>query len=133
MVKMNLRILLITLLGIILLTLQPTVKISEIKKNSQTYFSHCINFLDNFVDSFVNYPFWKLYFDGYKYNDRASACCILISLDGEKTMLSYILEFQCTNNTAEYEALIQGLNKAIRMNVYDILVFGDSKNVVKQV
>jgi ribonuclease HI len=48
-------------------------------------------------------------------------------------MLTCRLEFQCTNNTAEYEALIQGLKKEINMNVQDILVFSDSKIIVKQV
>jgi hypothetical protein len=105
---------------------QPTVKNSEIEKISQTDFSHCINFVDNSVNSYVSYPFWKLYFDGSKYNDGAGAGCILISPDGEKTMLTYRLEFQCTNNIVEYEALIQGLKKSINMNVQDILVFGDS-------
>jgi hypothetical protein len=75
---------------------QPTDPISEIENFSQVDFSRCINFVDNYV----NYPFWKLYFDGYKYNDGASAGCILISLDGVKTMLTCRLEFQCTNNTA---------------------------------
>jgi hypothetical protein len=147
MEKMNLWILLIALLGIILLILIleilmlrfllliPQIKSSEIENFSQTIFSHCINFVDNSVDnsinSFVNYPFWKLYFDGSKSNDGDGAGCILISPDGVKTMLTCRLEFQCTNNTVEYEALIQGLKKAINMNVQDILVFGDSEIVVK--
>jgi hypothetical protein len=101
---------------------QPTVKSSEIEIFSQTDFSRCINFVDNYV----SYPFWKLYFDGSKYNDRDGACCILISPNGEKTMLTCILEFQCTNNIVEYEALIWGLKKVISMNVQEILVFSDS-------
>ena len=32
-------------------------------------------------------------------------------------MLSCRLEFECTNNIVEYEALIQGLYKAISLNV----------------
>ena len=37
------------------------------------------------------------------------------------------------NNTAEYEALIQGLKKAIEFKVRYLKVFGDSKIIVKQV
>ena len=47
-----------------------------------------------------------MYFDGYRSNDGAWAGCILISPKGEKEMLAYRLEFECTNNTAEYEAVV---------------------------
>ena len=57
----------------------------------------------------------------------------MISPDGNKTMLTCRLEFNCTNNTAEYEALVQGLYKAIDCNVKYLQVFGDSEIIVKQV
>ena len=34
-----------------------------------------------------------------------------------KHFLSCRLEFECTNNTSEYEALVQGLKKAIELKV----------------
>jgi ribonuclease HI len=37
------------------------------------------------------------------------------------------LEFEFTNNIAEYEALIQGLYKAIGLNIKYLQVFEDSK------
>jgi ribonuclease HI len=37
-------------------------------------------------------------------------------------MISYKLEFECTNNTIEYEALIQGLIKSIDLKVKSIKV-----------
>jgi ribonuclease HI len=43
------------------------------------------------------------------------------------------LEFECTNNTAEYEALLQGLRKYLDMNIQNLTVFGDSEIVVRQV
>ena len=43
------------------------------------------------------------------------------------------MEFECTNNVAEYEALIQGLNKAIDLGVKDLKVYDDSEIIVKQV
>ena len=43
------------------------------------------------------------------------------------------LEFECTNNTAEYEALVQGLKKAIELKVKNLKVYGDSKIVVKKI
>eukprot|EP00253_Pinus_taeda_P029794 PITA_29794 len=47
-------------------------------------------------------------------------------------MLTCRLEFDCTNNTTEYEALVQGLYKAIKLNVKYLQVFRDSEIVVKQ-
>ena len=43
------------------------------------------------------------------------------------------LEFACTNNTTEYEGLLQGLKKAIDMKVKNLKVFGDSQIIVDQV
>ena len=50
-----------------------------------------------------------------------------------KHFLSCRLEFECTNNTAEYEALIQGLKKEIESKVKSLKVYGDSEIIVKQV
>eukprot|EP00253_Pinus_taeda_P026474 PITA_26474 len=47
-------------------------------------------------------------------------------------MLTCRLEFDCTNNTEEYEALVQGLYKAIGLDIKYLQVFGDSKIVVRQ-
>jgi len=74
-----------------------------------------------------------LYFDGSKSNDSAGERCILVSPEGEKTMLSCRLEFECTNNTIEYEALIEGLYKAIILNIQYLKVFGDFEIFIKQV
>ena len=58
---------------------------------------------------------------------------MLISLEGDKTMLTCRIEFDCTNNTAEYEALVQGLYKAIGLDIKYLQVFGDSEIVIRQV
>jgi hypothetical protein len=47
--------------------------------------------------------------------------------------MSCRLEFECTNNTTEYEALVQGLKKAIDLNIKEIKVFKDSEIIVRQV
>ena len=49
-----------------------------------------------------------------------------------KQFLSCRLEFECINNTAEYEALVQGLKKVIESNVRNLKVFGDSEIIVRQ-
>jgi ribonuclease HI len=76
---------------------------------------------------------WSLYFDGSKSKEGAGAGCIIIDLAGNKTLLACRLEFECTNNIAEYEALLQGLRKALDMHIQNLVVFGDSEIVVRQV
>ena len=43
------------------------------------------------------------------------------------------IEFECTNSTAEYEALVQVLYKEIDLGVKYLRVYGDSKIIFKQV
>jgi ribonuclease HI len=47
--------------------------------------------------------------------------------------LSYKLEFEATNNAAEYEALILGPDATRKMKITKMVVFGDSELVVQQV
>jgi len=46
---------------------------------------------------------------------------------------SYKLAFDCSNNEAEYDALIAGLKILKKLNAKIIFVYGDSKLVIKQV
>ena len=50
-----------------------------------------------------------------------------------KHFISCRLEFDCTNNTVEYEALVQGLKKAIELKVKNMKVYGDSEIVINQI
>jgi ribonuclease HI len=74
-----------------------------------------------------------LYFDGSKSQEGLGEGCILIESKGKKNFLSFRLEFECTNNTMEYEALVQGLKKAIELNIKELKVFGDSEIIVRKV
>ena len=38
-----------------------------------------------------------------------------------------------TNNTAEYEALVQGLRKVVDLKVRNLKLFGDSEMIVRQI
>jgi ribonuclease HI len=46
-------------------------------------------------------------------------------------MISFCLEFECTNNKIEYKALVQGLKKIIELRVQFLRVFGDSEIIVR--
>ena len=56
-------------------------------------------------------------------------------MDPEKNkhFLSCRLEFECTNNIVEYEALVQGLRKEIELKEKNLKVLGDSEIIVKQI
>ena len=68
---------------------------------------------------------WTLYFDGSKTQDGSGVRCVLIDPRKRKNLVSSNLEFECTNDIIEYEALILGLHKAIILNVVMPKVVGD--------
>ena len=81
----------------------------------------------------TNPNIWTLYFDGSRNKEGAGVGCLLIDPRGNKTMIACHLEFECTNNVAEYEALVQGLKKALDLRIKCIMVFRDSQIVARQV
>jgi hypothetical protein len=48
---------------------------------------------------------WKLYFDGSVCSKGCGIGCVVVSPNGVRANLSSRLEFECTHNLAEYEAL----------------------------
>ncbi|KAM1100267.1 hypothetical protein ACFX2B_006686 [Malus domestica] len=76
---------------------------------------------------------WKLYFDG-SYTQKASgARIVIINPQGVHHYYLFLLDYQGdTNNQAEYEALIIGLEILIELGATKIEVFGDSKLVINQ-
>ena len=50
-----------------------------------------------------------------------------------KYFISCRLEFECTNNKTEYEALVQGLKNAMELKVKNLKVYGDYEIIVKQI
>ena len=69
---------------------------------------------------------WTLYIDGAWGHLGARASAILITPSGLRTKYVARLEFKATNNIAEYEGLILGLNKAKTLGAKTILVKIDS-------
>ena len=52
---------------------------------------------------------WILKFDGSSTENSVGAGIVIISPREVKTTLFFNLDFECTNNQAEYEALVTGL------------------------
>jgi ribonuclease HI len=76
---------------------------------------------------------WKMFFDGASSNIGAGAGVVFKSPSQETISLSYKLEFEVTNNVAEYEALVLGLRAAKEMGIREVAVFGDAELIVQQV
>jgi ribonuclease HI len=74
-----------------------------------------------------------MFFDGASSKDGAGVGIVFVSLAQETMSLSYKLEFEATNNVAEYEALVLGLRAAKDMGIKEIVVFGDAELIVQQI
>ncbi|XP_024190475.1 uncharacterized protein LOC112194472 [Rosa chinensis] len=75
---------------------------------------------------------WVLFFDGSRTDTLAGAGIVLENPAGDRFSYSFQLTFQCTNNQAEYEALIIGLEVLLEMGVRDVQIRGDSQLVINQ-
>ena len=81
---------------------------------------------------------WTMDFDGAVGNDGAGIGIWVRSpfstsnkVPSNVWVCSYKLDFECSNNEVEYEALIVGLKILIKLNAKMISVYGDSELVIK--
>jgi ribonuclease HI len=81
---------------------------------------------------FVDVQPWKLYFDGSSHKNGTGVGILIISLENIPTKLKFRLDKLCSNNEAEYEALIAGLEMLLKLGVEDVEIRGDSELVIKQ-
>lgn len=77
--------------------------------------------------------FWMLCFDGSKSKQGVGASFKLISPSSKTFFVTFKLQFYCTNNIVEYEALVHRLLMELRKRVKMLPIFGDSKLVVRHV
>ena len=76
---------------------------------------------------YVDLKPWKLYFDGSTYREGSGVGVLIISPDGIPTKLKYKIEGPlCSNNEAEYEALIAGLEALLELGATRVEIKGDS-------
>jgi ribonuclease HI len=74
-----------------------------------------------------------MYFDGSLKLQAACAGILFIAPVGEQLKYALQLLFLASNNTAEYEALIHGLNIAVSRSIKKLMVYGDSLVVISQI
>ncbi|PKI51044.1 hypothetical protein CRG98_028569, partial [Punica granatum] len=84
------------------------------------------------VDDEEDEPTWKMYFDGAVNSVGSGVGAVLISPDGHHYPVAAKVDFSCTNNMAEYEVCILGLQVAIDFKVKELEVFGDSMLTIFQ-
>ncbi|XP_015166801.1 uncharacterized protein [Solanum tuberosum] len=77
-------------------------------------------------------PAWTMFFDGSARRDGARAGVVLISPERQILPFSFVLGETCSNNAAEYQALIVGLEMASDMKIPQLDVYGDSQLIINQ-
>ncbi|KAL0418934.1 UNVERIFIED_CONTAM: hypothetical protein Sradi_1306900 [Sesamum radiatum] len=77
-------------------------------------------------------PPWKMYFDGASHKEGAGAGVVFAT--SEKEVLPYFFKLiqNCSNNIAEYQVLILGLEIAIDAKQLPLKVYGNTQLVVNQ-
>ncbi|XP_058215842.1 uncharacterized protein LOC131326938 [Rhododendron vialii] len=90
---------------------------------------------DEFEIHMIEMKPWKLSFDGSKTDRGVGAGVVFTSPKGEFLQFSFQLDESriLTNNQAEYEALIIGLEIAKELNIRYLNVTGDSQLVIRQI
>ncbi|XP_019190539.1 PREDICTED: uncharacterized protein LOC109184998 [Ipomoea nil] len=78
-------------------------------------------------------PPWKMYFDGASHREGAGTGVVFVTPECEVLPYSFTLTEQCSNNVAEYQALILGLEIAADMKQLRINIYEDSKLIINQV
>ncbi|KAM2437189.1 hypothetical protein ACFX1W_014327 [Malus domestica] len=73
-----------------------------------------------------------MFFDGSARADGAGARVVFMSPQRQILPYSFQLSELCSNNVAEYQTLIIGLQMAINMGITALEVFGDSKLIINQ-
>ena len=81
----------------------------------------------------TNPPIWKLSVDGVTKAQGSGAGLILTSPEGIDIEYTLRFGFRTSNNEAEYEAVIAGLNLAHSLEVDRLEVYSDSQLVVRQI
>jgi ribonuclease HI len=76
---------------------------------------------------------WHMHFDGSCSNKGNGASIILYSPISKIHNFSYTLEFSCTNNVTEFEALLPGIENDYNLGCGHLRVFGDFELVVNLV
>src|SRR6187397_1486985 len=76
---------------------------------------------------------WTLYFDGASNQKGCGVGVLLVSPKEEHVPISIKLDFNVTNNVAEYEACMVGLETALALGVKKLRIFRDFSLIINQI
>ena len=74
-----------------------------------------------------------MFFNGATRWEEAGAGVVFVSPQRQILLYSFSLSELCSNNVAEYQVLIVGLQMAIKIGISQLEIFGDSKLVINQI
>ncbi|KAL0415950.1 UNVERIFIED_CONTAM: hypothetical protein Slati_3426900 [Sesamum latifolium] len=77
-------------------------------------------------------PPWKMYFNGASHKEGVGAGVVFVTSEGEVPPNSFKLTQSCSNNVAEYQALIFGLEMVVDTKKLHLKMYGDSQLVINQ-
>ncbi|GAA0183586.1 hypothetical protein LIER_30969 [Lithospermum erythrorhizon] len=77
-------------------------------------------------------PPWTMYFDGAAHQESVGTRVVFITPQQDMLSYSFTLSQRCSNNMAEYQAFILGLEIAIELSVPQLKVYGDSQLILNQ-
>ena len=74
-----------------------------------------------------------MYFDGANSKEGSGAGIVFVSPNKNTFRYSFSLNFTCTNNVVEYEALLLGLKVVAHHRIKKIHVIGDFEMIISHV
>ncbi|KAG9442454.1 hypothetical protein H6P81_018308 [Aristolochia fimbriata] len=77
-------------------------------------------------------PPWEMYFDGAAQRNGADAGVLFVSPRRDLLPYSFVLTLNCSNNEAEYQAILLELGMAVEMKLPQLNIYDDSALVIKQ-
>jgi len=84
------------------------------------------------MPSFTDNKLWKLYFNGSNHKNGTGIGIMILSPQNVLIKFKFRLNQFCSNNEAEYEALITGLEILLETEAKCVEIKGDSELVLKQ-
>ncbi|XP_075500066.1 uncharacterized protein LOC142538637 [Primulina tabacum] len=76
---------------------------------------------------------WRIFLDGASSLAGCGVGVVIISLPGEKIKLSLRIDSRVTNNEAEYEAVLAGIQAAREDEASRIILYSDSQLITQQI
>ena len=91
------------------------------------------DFIVEFTYRPFEYPIWEMHVDGATNEKGAEVGMALTGLDGCKVKFTLKFLFNASNNEAEYEVMIHGLEIAKDLEIKRLKVYSDSPLIINQI